>query len=153
MKVVIATNSEDIEKIKPVALEWKEACNAGDFGIELVPEKHFSDLADLIERDNADLFLLIDDEKVVGYLGVTIFDSPLGNQKMANEHFWIVSKEKRGRGSLLLMRVARKWAKKKGCSHFIMTASNLASNLHDKVCKLYERMGFAKFETSFISEV
>ena len=151
MKAVKAQNKQDIERLKPVAFQWKESCNGEDFGIELVPEKHFSDLAGLIERDDADLFLLVNEDEVVGYMGVTAFSSPLGNQKVGQEHYWFVSGENRGRGSMLLIRAAKDWAKEKGCTHFIMTASNLASNLHDKVCRFYERIGFKKFETSFIT--
>lgn len=151
MKVIIATKPEDIERLKAVAFQWEKTCNARGFGIELVPEKHFSDLAGLIDKDDADLFLLINDkEEVVGYLGITIFDSPLGNQKIANEHFWFVAGEKRGYGSMLLIRAAKKWAKEHGCSHIIFNASNLASNMHNKLCKFYERIGMKKFETSFI---
>ena len=45
------------------------------------------------------------------------------------------------------------WAKENGCSHIIMTASNLASEMYDKVCNLYQRMGMELFETSFIQEI
>lgn len=154
MNVVRATNSGDIEKLKPVALQWKEICNGRAMGIELVPQIHFADLTDLISKDDADLFLLTDVRYgVIGYMGVTCFDSPLGNQKIAQEHYWFVSEEHRGRGSLLLIRAVEKWAREKGCSHLIMTASTLASDMHDNVCRFYERIGLKKFETSYIEEI
>lgn len=154
MKVVKATNLEDIERLKPVALQWKETCNGKRFGIELIPERHFSDLAGLIERDDADLFLLINDkEEVVGYMGITCFISPLGNQKIAQEHYWYVSGKSRGRGTMLLIRAVKKWAKEKDCTHFIMNASNLASNMHNRLCRFYERMNFKLFETAYIKEI
>jgi hypothetical protein len=52
-----------------------------------------------------------------------------------------------------LLKAAKVLAKERGCSHFIMNASNLASDMHDKVCNFYKRLDMKKFETSFISEV
>jgi len=154
-KVIRATTSEDIERLKPVALEWKETCNGEMMGIELVPESHFADLASLIYREDADLFLLVNEEDntAIGYMGITCFKSPICNQRMANEHYLYVAEESRGRGIMLLIKKAKEWAKEKGCSHLIFNASNLASDLHDKVCKFYERIGLNIFETSYIQEV
>lgn len=154
MKVIKATNSlDDIEALKPLALEWKRECKGKDFGIELVPEIHYSDLAGLIEDENSELFLLMKKDRVVGYMGAICFDSPIGNQKFCQEHYWFVSGKNRGRGTLLLLRAIKEWAKEKGCSHLIMNASCLASNLHDRLCRFYEKIGFRKFETSFIKEL
>jgi len=152
MKVAKA-QIEDIERLKQVVLEWKESCNAKDFRIDIRLETHFQDLAGLIENENSDLFLLIKKDNVIGYMGVTCFDSPLGNQRIANEHYWFVSGKHRGRGTLLLLRSVKKWAKERGCSHLIMNASNLASNMHGRLCRFYEKIGFQKFETSYIEEL
>lgn len=155
MRVLKATNKvEDIEKLKPVALQWKVTCNGKAMGIELVPETHFADLAGMIDRYDADLFLLINDKgRVIGYMGIVCFNSPLSNQRVAQEHYWYVIGENRGKGSMLLIRAAKEWAKEKGCSHIILNASTLASNLHDRLCQFYERIGFQKFETSYIKEI
>ena len=152
MKVVKAT-IEDIPNLLPVAAEWQRTCNGERFGIELDLKKSLSDLAYLIERETADLFLLVNKEDVVGYLGMTIFDSPIGSQKIAQEHYWFVMGDNKGRGTILLIRAAKEWAREKGCSHIIFNASNLASNMHDKVCRFYEKIGMKKFETSYIKEI
>lgn len=154
MKVVIATNSiEDIEALKDLAFEWKSVCNGKQFRIDLRPETHFRDLAGLIENENSELFLLMKNDHVIGYMGAICFDSPLGNQKMCQERYWFVSGKNRGRGTLMLLRAVKKWAKEKGCSHRLMTASCLASQMHDKLCRFYERLGFKKFETTYIEEL
>lgn len=154
MKVVKATNSiDDIEALKSLAFEWKGLCNGKAFGIDLRVETHFRDLASLIENEDSELFLLLKQYRVIGYMGVTCFDSPIGNQKIANEHYWYVSGKNRGRGTLLLLRAIKSWAKEKGCSHLIMNCSNLASEMHDRLCRFYEKIGFRKFETSFIKEL
>lgn len=154
MKVVKATNLGDIERLKPEALQWRDTCNGKVMGIDLDPETYFADLATLISRDDADLFLLVnEDDDVAGYIGVVSFNSPLGNQKMAQEHYWYVSGQNRGSGTMLLIRAIREWAKENGCSHLIMSASTLASEMHDRICRFYERIGMKKFETSYIQEV
>lgn len=152
--IKIATSIDDIEDLMPVALEWKKTCNGSQFGIDLLPVVHFADLASLVERDDADLFLLLNEKnKVIGYMGITSFNSPLGDQKIVQEHYWYVSGNNRGHGTMLLIRAAKEWAKEHGCSHIIFNASNLASGMHDKLCKFYERIGFKKFETSYIKEI
>jgi len=175
MRVIKATNSiDDIEALKDIAFEWKHTCNGKVFGIDLRPETHFKDLADLIEDKSSELFLLLKKDRIIGYMGVVffdsplgnqkicsehywyvsgIFDSPLGNQKICSEHYWYVSGKNRGCGTMLLLRAIKNWAKEKGCSHLIMNASCLASNMHDKLCSFYEKIGFRKFETSFIKEI
>ena len=154
MKVTKATSSiDEIEGLKEVALEWKEECKGESFGIDLNPETYFSHLVDMINDDDSELFLLIKKDKVIGFIGAVIFQSPLGNQNIANEHFWFVSGKHRGRGTLLLLRAIKEWAKEKGCSHLIMNSSCLASSMHNKLCRFYEKIGFKKFETSYIKEI
>ena len=152
MRVVKATN---IDCMKHVALEWKETCNANNLGVTMNPDVYFEKLAKLIDRDDAALFLLFNlENKVVGYMGVESFYSPLDNQKIANEHHWYMLESYRGGiGAMRLVNAIKEWAKEHGCSHLIMNASNLASDLHDSVCKFYESIGMKKFETSYIQEI
>jgi len=151
MQVIKATN---INELKHVALEWKETCNAKHLGIEIDEPWYFKSLAKLIERLDADLFLLkTDDGIVVGYMGVEAFTSPLKRQRCAVEHHWYVMESHRGSGSMRLLVEVKDWAKTHGCKHLIMNASTLASDLHDKVCSFYEGVGMTKFETSYITEI
>ncbi len=151
MRVVEATN---IDCMKHVALEWKETCNANDLGVTMDPEVYFKKLSTLIDRDDAALFLLLSPmNTVIGYVGVESFYSPLDNQKIANEHHFYILEANRGTGAMRLVHAVQEWAKENGCTHIVMTASNLASGLHDKVCKFYEAIGMSKFETSFICQL
>jgi len=145
---------DDIEKLRPIAEAWQRECKASDFGILADNiDKYLAELHSMAVSENAELLVLYDGRIPVGYIGLQYFDSPLGNQRMANEHFFYVIPDKRGIASMRLMKMAKQCAKTKGCSHVIFNASNLASDLHEKVCRLYERTGMKKFETSFISEV
>ena len=152
MNVIIY--KDDVEALRPIVSSWKETAAKNEFGIKVFDEnKYLLDLCRMTMNPRSDLLVLFDDIRPVGYLGLEYFDSPMGDQVIANEHYWYVLPESRGIGSMRLMKTAMQLAKLKGCSHLIMNASNLASDLHDKVCKLYEKMEMKKFETSFIKEL
>jgi len=153
MNIKIANSVEQIESIRPLANEWKEMCSCDRFGLEVDISIFLAGLMDLVDGDDSDLLLLMNKDNIVGILGLTKFQSPFGREQVANEHYMFIKKGHSVSGSKRLIDAARKWAKSKGCSHLIMNASNAASDLHDKVCRLYERIGLIKFETSYIQEI
>ena len=136
-----------IEELFPIIASWEKECNGVEMGLDLDWATFIAELQGLINGEDSDLLVLREN---VGCLGLQVINSPIGRNKIANEHFWYVLPEHRGIASLRLIREAENWAKKKGCSHLILNASTLASSLHDNVCKLYERFGMQKFETSYI---
>ncbi len=142
--------SGDIEALRPIAQCWYGTTYVNRFRINIDVDTHLSDLKRLIDSPDSDLLVLMDNDNAVGYMGVQAFTSPLGRQKITNEHYWYVLAGSRGIGSMRLIKLAQRWAKDKGCSHLIMNASNLASDLHDRICGLYEQIGMTKFETSYI---
>lgn len=140
--------------MRPIVEAWQAIVLTNDFGIIADDvDKFLRSLKDLAENEDSDLLVLYDDNTPVGYLGLQYFSSPLGNQRMANEHYFFVMPEHRGISSMKLIRDAKMLAKAKGCSHLIMNASNLASDMHDKVCEFYKNMNMKLFESSYISEV
>ena len=146
--------NDDIETLRPIAESWREEMRANEFGIIADDvDKYLTELGMMAIRDNADLIVLYDEETPVGYIGLRYFSSPLGSQMMVEEHYFYVIPEKRGLASMRLIKNAKNLAKLKGCSHIILNASNLASDMHDKICGFYEKSGMKKFETSYISEV
>jgi len=155
MRVVRLENIIDLLKLRPVVREWRERCNANTMGVKTDEEHFFDGLLQLVQKDDCDLFTLRTGalDTVVGFMGMTVFNSPLGDQRIAIEHYWYVMEEYRDRGSMGLMNAAQEWARKHKCSHLVMNASTLASDMHDKVCKYYERLGMRKFETSYIQEI
>ena len=145
--------NDDIETLRPIAESWQEEVRANEFGILTDVNKHLFELRSLVDNNNSDLIILYDEDEPVGYIGLRYFDSPTGNQRIAEEHYLYVIPEKRGLTSMRLIKNAKTLAKLKGCSHLILNASNLASELHDKVCRVYEKLGMKLFETSYIYEV
>ncbi len=153
MKVSLAKSIEDIEAIRPLIKTWIDSSNREYFSLTIDIDIVLADLMNLVDSESSDLLLLKKEKETIGFMGITKFKSPLCNDDIANEHYWFVNEEHRGKGSLKLLAMAQSWAKVKSCSHLIMNASNLASGMHDKVCSFYERVGMKKFETSYIQEV
>lgn len=133
-------------------MKWKKESRHRAMGIDADANIYICKLQEFIDNPN-NVLLVLEDDEIAGYMGLTVFESPLGNQLIANEHYWYVEPKKRGLSALRFLPVAEKWAKEKGCSHLIMNASNLASDLHDRTCRLYERFGMSKFETTYIKRV
>lgn len=143
----------DIETLRPVVESWQQIVLDNGFGIIADDvDKFLIELGNLATGEESDLLVLYDDVPI-GYLGLEYFISPLGDQKMANEHYFFVMPEKRGLSSIGLMRKAKVLAKERGCTHLIMNASNLASDMHDRVCAFYERLNMKLFESSYIKEL
>ena len=146
--------NDDIETLRPIVESWQENVQDNDFGIIADDiDKYLTELGNMVLRPDADLIVLYDEETPFGYIGLNYFESPLGNQRMANEHFFFVIPEKRGLSSMRLIKNAKLLAKMKGCSKIIFNASNLASELHDKLCRVYEKMGLKHFESSYIQDL
>lgn len=144
----------DINDLRPIADAWKAECNGEGFALEADPDELLREFYRLSNVGNGcELLVQYRDGKPVGIMGLTIFKSPIGKDRICNEHFWYVLPEHRGIGSLKMLDAAVEWAKKKGCTHFMANASKLASDLHDSVCKIYERKGMKHFETTYLMEV
>jgi len=145
--------NSDVNDLVEIAEKWADDVADNEFNIEVKAQNHLQDLRKLILSNGSDLLVLTKDDKPVGYIGLKTFCNPLGQRLIANEHYWYVLPEFRGIASVKLIKAADKWAKWQGCSHIILNASNLAGDMHDKVCEFYEKMGMKKFETSYIKEL
>jgi len=146
--------TDKVETLRPIAESWQQEANNNEFGLLADNvNKYLAELHLVAYGSDSDLLVLYDGDNPVGYIGLRYFDSPLGANRIANEHYFYVIPEKRGMSSIRLLKTAKTLAGMRGCSHIIMNASNLASDMHEKVCGFYEKMGMKLFETSYISEV
>jgi len=144
----------DPRALEPIVDKWLEEVNNDKFGLKIEKGKAIDDLRQLVLGDDADLFLLVVQERVVGFSGVIIYENRLTDHKIANEHYWyVLPSYRKGKNPIKLLRAVEKWAKEHECSHMIMNASNLASDNHDKVVRIYERLGYSLFETSLIKKI
>jgi len=146
--------NDNIEKLRPLAEAWQKETNANDFGIKSDDfGKYLADLQDMAYATRGNLIVLYDEDEPIGYIGLRYFSNPMGDQVIANEHYFYVLPEHRGIASMRLIKTAKMTAQLRGCSHIIFNASKMASDLHDMVCKLYGKLGMKHWETSYICEL
>ncbi len=153
MKKTIKLFDGKVEILRPIAEEWKETAKDNGVGIVIDDiDKYLVELHQVAYSVNSDLLFQYDGDMSVGFIGLRYFESPIGSQRIANENYYYVLAAHRTE-SLELFEQAKLWAKLKGCACLIMNASNLASDLQDKVCRLYKSQGLKLFETSFITKL
>lgn len=139
---------EEYGLIREVGEKWMKEHHGNQFSFEISIDVVIDDLI----KSGTGVIALWNEDKIVGFLALFIAQSFMGSQKLAVEKYWYVEKQYRI-GGIQLLKQGYIWAKENGCSHIIMTASNLASGMYDKVCNLYQRMGMELFETSYIQEI
>lgn len=115
-------------------------------------ESYLADLDRLANSPTTALLVLVKGGPV-GYIGIEFWPSPLGPERMACEKYWYVIPEARGRDGIRLIRTAMAYAAEAGATHMMFTASRLAGDMHDRVCRLYEAMKMKPFETTYIASL
>ena len=139
----------DVDLLRPLMELWKQETN-GDLQVTTDVNYTALNVASMMQDPSARIFGLVRDDRLIGFLGCRLFRSPTGPELMAQEHYFYVAPEHRGKGTFKLLVAARDWAKARGASGLLLSASYLASDLHDKVCKLYAHMGAKPFETTML---
>lgn len=128
--------------------EWKKLGDGPD------SKKMAAGLSSFCNKDDKCLIILTTDSNViVGFIGIEISEPLYTTKKLAVESGWYVHPKYRGMNSIKMLLYAEAWAKNKGCSHVIYNASMLSGNMHDKVAKLYKRLGASLLSTSYIKGV
>lgn len=153
MDTVTTPYNGPAELLRPLIERWAREANGAAFGLSIDVDRVLLDLQAMIDGQASDVLILVVDGVIAGLMGLHAFESPTGPQMIANEHYWYVAQEKRGRGSLEMIDAAKAWARAKGCTHMLFNASRLASDLHDDVCRVYEHKGMKPFETTFIARI
>jgi GNAT superfamily N-acetyltransferase len=96
----------------------------------------------LINHPDGAAWVLEHDGAVRGILGATVFVHPMDGTLTAAEMCWWVDPEMRGHG-LKLLRAFETWARDRGARKTVVVAPT------PDVERLYERMHYAKVETSY----
>ena len=166
--------SQDASLLRPLLERWLKICHGSklssipvdklvfddyglmdeddEFGLTVSVEGVEQDLQARLDLGDGTLLLAWDGVEPVGFFAVFKVKSSLSDQFVAIETFWFAVPNHQLAGPALFHR-AKLWAKDNGCTHLIVSASRLASDLHDKVASFCERVGMKPFETVFISEV
>lgn len=103
-----------------------------------------------IEKNKEYAYLLIVDGKCEGVIAGMAVYSPLNNTKVYQEMIWYVNKPFRKYGVFLLNKVME-ILKVEGFVSVVM--SLMVNSKTDKIARLYERMGFNKFELHFLKNI
>ena len=143
----------DIIKLKPLLKRWQAEANS--FNLDMDIDYFMVELHNMVSSETCGVIILTSKkDRPLGFMGL-VQASPLSEKnKIMNEHYWYIEPEHRGgRNSLLMINKALEIAKQMGCTRFSITASRIASDLHDKVCRIYERLGFEQYETAFMKVV
>ena len=148
---MIAEFKGDVESLRGVVGQWRGESKIGIMmhGDIDVFMRH---LQSLIDAPDCVLFALYSDGRPVGFIGGMLFISHLNGKLCANEQNWYVMTDHRGIGSLRLKRRLEKWAYERGAWKLLMTASALAGDDHERICKLYEK-DMQYFETTYIKDL
>ena len=154
MSKTVTCNTDPIA-LEPLIDNWLLEVNNGKFGLNIDKQKAINDLRGMVLSSDAELFLLVVEDDVVGFCGVLLYENRLTDHNIANEHYLYVDpKYRRGvKNPNKLIRAIENWASEHNCSHIITNASYLASDRHDGVVKIYERLGYEPFESSFIKRL
>ena len=145
---------DDVERLSPLIKTWRAESNAGDFGMEIDSDRLLGHAEFLRDCPDAELLVMESKEgRVLGVMGLVVVPNIIERGQIVNEHIWYVLPEHRSKASLVLIKKAESWGRDKECSHFIINASKLISDLHDRMCLLYNRLGFRLFETTYIRKL
>lgn len=148
---MILEPSDDVERLRLLGEEWKASANGSKFGMSLDVDILLSTMNCLVTQPNGDVLVLVSDDEIKGFIGLTYLPNHVGKGIIANECCFFVSSSARG-GGLKLLRAAEKIIKLKGCSFSTINASRIAGNA-DRSGKLYEHCGYVQFETSYIKAI
>jgi GNAT superfamily N-acetyltransferase len=99
-------------------------------------------VAVFLERPDGVLLVSEDGGAVVGMIALVLYLHPFTGSRTVMEVVWWVEPEARGAG-VRLLRAAETWAREQGAAYLQMVAPT------DRVGAFYERLGYAKVETSY----
>lgn len=138
------------ELLRPLLQSWYADLDHTAAGLSFDIDKVAQRLQRLCDSEQSDILLLVKHEQVVGFLGIEKFVSLMSDETIGWVHYIYVCKPYRGKGSLVLLRSAERWAKEHGCDLWMISASKTASPDYEKLGRWYERCGLRPCETHYV---
>jgi GNAT superfamily N-acetyltransferase len=139
---------DDIEQLRPLCEEWKACANSEDFPLHLNVDAALSTMRRLITQPLCDVIVLRTETETVGFMGLSVGQSHIALDLIANECCFFVSQKARG-GGVKIIKFAEKLAKGRGCTFLTINASMLAGDAK-RSSNLYMRLGYKPLESSHI---
>jgi len=144
--------TQDVDLLEPLAESWSAECNGGRFGLAVSVPAALAELKNWLATMPGTLILGYEGDRLVGCFAVFKVPLPMAGRFLALEKYWYTLPGAT-LGGPALYRAARRWGRENECSHLVVSASNMASDLHDKVVQFCTHMGMQLFETAFIGEL
>lgn len=94
------------------------------------------------------VFLLFEDDKIIGAIGGLIHPDPYDAELVAQEMFWFTSPKSRGKlGAIKLYITFEAWAKERGAKRLCMAC--VCNHMIGKLRNFYESRGFTPKDISY----
>jgi hypothetical protein len=123
----------------------KEAPNSHKWN----PEKTKNFLLSALQNTNMEVFVSDKDGDINGAIVCLVTEMYMSNTVVASDLAWFVSKDSRGdSSSIRLLKAFEEWGRSRGADYLGMADIEGISNLS----KLYSRMGYSIFETTYMKE-
>lgn len=129
--------------LRPLVEQWVSEL-PGDYDID----KCMDDVRELRELPNSVVLVLMDKDKVVGGLAISVLDIFFTQESYAAVRYWYILPRYRSKAKSLI-RTAMTWAKANGCQKIMVCESKLSHPAKD----FYTLMGFTEFETVYIGDI
>ncbi len=144
----------EIERLRPLLEAWHGEVQGNPFGLTLAEDILLAHLEAFRDTTGAVLVLQSGAGRLFGLMGVCVYPSPLSGEICVEEHMWYVLPEHRSyKISRSFLDAAEGWGKARGAQVFLLTDSLLANKQADRVARLYARLGFQPFETTYIRAI
>lgn len=137
---------DDLARIVHMGLTFLGSVYAGSLPDPPDPDAMARTAAGMLDADDKALFVLEVNGAVRGMLGMFLFVHPFTGARTATELFWWVDPAHRGAG-LRLLKAGQQWAREVGAGSLLMIAPG------DDVARFYERLGYLKVETTYVTRL
>jgi GNAT superfamily N-acetyltransferase len=117
-----------------------------EYGLEITPQK----MDGWIEACRNIGFVLVVDGEPVGMIAAIEVNNHINGKRCLQEIVWYVDKNHRSHGRLLLQYLEEQ-AKNSGIELIVMCL--MMNSQAERIGKVYERMGYKKFEIQYLKEI
>ncbi len=138
--MIRAATLEDVPRIVEMGQRFRELIYRDLLADNPVQMRAISER--LISGDDSVILVVEKFDRVIGMIGMMLFDHFLSAERVAGEVAWWIEPEDRGDGLRLLL-AAETWARDNGAQKIQMIAPN------ERVGKLYRRLGYMPIETAY----
>jgi hypothetical protein len=142
--------SQDAEDVRTLVERGKATCREAEFGFELSVDLIVQSIADWLKAFPGTLIIATeDDDEPIGFAALSAHPTIGTETPVAVIKHWYAQPNRALVGPKLFC-LARDWGTKQNCTHFMVSASQMASDHYESVVRFCRNVGMQEFETSYI---